>query len=222
MRIAGFDPVPRHKTLAEHVYDRLRIAIMTGAVKPGERISARSVADAAKVSFTPAREAVARLITEGALELAGPKSVVVPALALKDLDEITKLRLALEGMAAEAAAANISERDLLDLEKMQRRYEKIRTNTDFAESLIVNEAFHFKIYHACGLPRVMNFIELLWLQIGPSFNLLRTQEPLSERPHDFHKDAIAGLRARDGKKVREAIQSDIGFGYERLRTLIQG
>ena len=221
MRIAGVDPVPRHKTLAEDVYERLRTAIMTGAVKPGEKISARSVADSAKVSFTPAREAVARLITEGALELARPKSVVVPRLTLKALDEITKVRLALEGMAAEAAAANMSERDLAELEKIQRRYEKIRTRDDFAESLIVNEAFHFKIYHACGLPRVISFIELLWLQIGPSFNLLRQQDPLSERPHDFHKEAIAGLRIRDGGKVRDAIQADIGFGYERLRQLIE-
>jgi DNA-binding GntR family transcriptional regulator len=220
MRIVGVDPVPRHKTLAEDVYDRLRTAIMTGAVKPGEKISARSVADSAKVSFTPAREAVARLITEGALELAGPKSVMVPKVTREALDEITKVRFALEGMAAEAAAVNMSERDLAELEKIQRQYEKIRTKDDFADSLIVNEAFHFAIYNACGLPRVITFIELLWLQIGPSFNLLRTQAPLSERPHDFHNEALAGLRVRDGAKVRDAIKADIQFGYERLRKLI--
>ena len=116
MRIAGVDPVPRHKTLAEDIYDRLRSAIMTGAVKPGEKISARSVADSAKVSFTPAREAVARLITEGALELIGPKSVVVPTLTREALDEITKIRLNVEGLAAEAAAGSFSKSDLKELE----------------------------------------------------------------------------------------------------------
>jgi DNA-binding GntR family transcriptional regulator len=152
--------------------------------------------------------------------VAGPKTVVVPTLTVEALDEITKVRLALEGLAAEDAAGNMTRADLAELERLQRRYEKIRTSDDFAESLIVNEAFHFKIYNACCLPRLIAFIESLWLQIGPSFNLLRTQEPLSERPHDFHKEAIAGLRAKNGPRVRKAIEADITFGYQRLRAAI--
>ncbi len=220
MRIPGVDPIPRHKTLAEDIYDRLRTAIMTGAVKPGEKISARSVADSAEVSFTPAREAVARLIAEGALEIAGPKTVIVPTLTSAALDEITKIRLNVEGMAAEVAAANISKADLIELEAIQDQYEKVRSSEHFTQSLIVNEAFHFKIYRASELPRLIAFIESLWLQIGPTFNLFRTTGPLAQRPHEFHKEAIAGLRAHKGARVRKAIQNDIRFGYERLRNLI--
>jgi len=220
MRIAGVDPVPRHKTLAEDIYDRLRSAIMTGAVKPGEKISARSVADSAKVSFTPAREAVARLIAEGALELAGPKSVIVPTLTREALDEITKIRLNVEGMAAEAAAENLSKSDIKELEAIQKKYHRARTSHLFQESLIINEDFHFKIYNACKMPRLIAFIESLWLQIGPSFNLFDTEGPLPEYPQEFHRDAIAGLHAGKGRQVRKAIQDDIKFGYGRLRDLI--
>ena len=220
MRIAGVDPVPRHKTLAEDIYDRLRSAIMTGAVKPGEKISARSVADSAKVSFTPAREAVARLIAEGALELIGPKSVVVPTLTREALDEITKIRLNVEGLAAEVAAGSFSKSELKELETIQKQYEKVRNSKNFAQSLIINETFHFTIYSACKMPRLIAIIESLWLQVGPSFNLFHTKGPLPERPHEFHRDAIAGLRAGNGRQVSKAIQADIKFGYERLRDLI--
>ena len=220
MSIAGIAPVIRHKTLAEDIYERLRTAIMTGAVKPGEKISARSVADSAKVSFTPAREAVARLIAEGALELAGPKTVIVPTLTREALDEISMIRLNVEGMAAEVAAANFHKSDMNKIEALQKQYEKTRTGARFQESLVLNEKFHFMIYNACKMPRLITFIESLWLQTGPSFNFFASEGPLPERPHEFHKDAIEGLRAGNGRQVKKAIQADIKFGHKRLRDLI--
>ena len=220
MSIAGIAPVTRHKTLAEDIYDSLRTAIMTGAVKPGEKISARSVADSAKVSFTPAREAVARLIAEGALELAGPKTVIVPTLTREALDEISMIRLNVEGMAAEVAATNFHKSDMNKIEALQKQYEKTRTGARFQESLVLNEKFHFMIYNACKMPRLITFIESLWLQTGPLFNLFATEGPLPEKPHEFHKDAIEGLRAGSGRQVKKAIQADIRFGHKRLRELI--
>lgn len=219
MIIDGVEPVKRHNTLAEDTYYKLRLAIMAGAVKPGEKISTRSVADSAQVSFTPAREAVTRLIAEGALELIGPKTVVVPTLTLDDLDEITKIRKNVEGMAAEYAVTNLSKSDLCELELIQSQYEGVRKRISFQESLRINEEFHFKIYKASRLPRLIAIIENLWLQTGPSFNLLNSQWPLCDRPHECHRNAIEGLIARDGERVRRAILEDIDFGYERLRIL---
>lgn len=221
MPLAGLEPVSRHETLAEDVYRMLRSAIMTGAVKPGEKISARSVAQSAKVSLTPAREAVSRLLGEGALELVGPKTVAVPQLSIEALDEITCIRLNVEGLAAEAAAPNFTASDVHELETIENLYEKTRTRKSFQDSLIINEEFHFKIYRASRMPRLIGFIESLWLQTGPSFNFLRTSEPLSEQPIDYHRQAIEGLKAHDGERVKIAIQTDIEFGYERLRELIE-
>ncbi|KAB7613384.1 GntR family transcriptional regulator [Amylibacter sp. SFDW26] len=216
MSIDGIAPVARHKTLAEDTYDRLRQAIKTGNVMPGEKISARSVADSAKVSFTPAREAVARLISEGALEQSGPKTVVVPTLTIQDLAEINAIRRNVEGLAAELAVANFQNADIEELEAIQTLYENTRKSTSFQESLRLNEKFHFKIYRACGLPRLVAIIETLWIQIGPSFNLLNSADPLPENPHQFHRDVIQGMKDKDVIKVRQAIQTDLEFGYERL------
>jgi len=220
MVVIKFKPVERRKTLAEDVCDRLRTAIMTGAVRPGEKISARSVAEATNVSFTPAREAINRLIAEGALELTGPKTVTVPILTRDALAQITKIRKSLEGLAAEIATENLSKADIDELEGIQKRYENTRTRARFQESLATNEQFHFKIYHACEMPRLTSIIESLWLQVGPSFNLLKPDGEPSGRPHRFHRDAIVGLRMRNGSHVCKSIQNDIEFGYERLWEVI--
>lgn len=221
MSIGGIAPVARHKTLAEDTYERLRLAIMTGAVSPGEKISARSVADSAKVSFTPAREAVARLIAEGALEQTGPKTVSVPTPTLEDLTELKTIRQNVEGLAAELATPNFSKSDIRELEAIQAKYEDTRKNVSFRESLRINEKFHFKIYNACGMPRLIAIIESQWIQTGPSFNLLNDEDPLPPRPHTIHRDAIEGLKEGDAAKVKDAVVADIEYGYGRLVELIQ-
>lgn len=221
MALSGVNPVSRHKTLAEETFDKLRTAIMTGAVKPGEKISARAVAEAAKVSFTPAREAVAKLIAEGALEAIGPKTIVVPTLSLADLREITTIRKLNEGMAAELATERFDERAIRCLRDIQEKYEQTRKQDSFQSSLQLNEEFHFTIYNRCGMPRLIAIIESLWLKMGPSFNLFGTPGDLPQRPHQFHRDAIEGLKAGDGGKVGRAIRSDIEFGFERLATIFR-
>ncbi|MCG8436155.1 MAG: GntR family transcriptional regulator, partial [Gammaproteobacteria bacterium] len=61
LAMAKLVPVQRGKTLGEYVYGQLKGALMSGTFQPGQKLSARSVADAVGVSFTPAREALSRL-----------------------------------------------------------------------------------------------------------------------------------------------------------------
>ncbi|WP_340107338.1 GntR family transcriptional regulator [Pikeienuella sp. HZG-20] len=220
MGLPGIEPVERANTLAEDLYQSLRKAIVTGSLKPGEKVATRAVAESAGVSFTPAREAIARLIADGALVQISPKSVVVPHLRIEALDEITKLRLSLETMAAEAAAACITKDTLDRLKKVERAYEQLRTKENFTKSLTLNEEFHFTIYRASGMPRLVGFIETLWVQVGPSFNLLLDEKRIPKRPLGFHDMAIEGLEGRDGEKVAVAIRNDLEFGYERLKNMV--
>ncbi|WP_320179510.1 GntR family transcriptional regulator [Roseovarius pacificus] len=220
MGLPGIEPVERANTLAEDLYMSLRKAIVAGTLKPGEKIATRAVAESAGVSFTPAREAIARLIADGALEQIGPKSVVVPHLRIDALEEITKLRLSLETMAAEAAAIRMSKDTLARLKKVEQEYEEYRNKESFTQSLTLNEEFHFMIYRASEMPRLVGFIETLWVQIGPSFNLLLDEKPIQKRPLRFHNMAIEGIEARNGNMVAQAIRNDLEFGYERLKIMV--
>ncbi len=220
MGLSGIVPVERSNTLAEDLYTNLRKAIVSGALKPGEKVATRALAEAAGVSFTPAREAITRLIADGALEQIGPKSVVVPHLRIEALEEITKLRLALEPMAAEAAATQMPKDTLAHLKKIEESYERYRNKDQFTQSLTLNEEFHFTIYRASEMPRLVGIIETLWVQVGPSFNLLLDDGPIPEQPLGFHNLAIEGIETGDVGKVVQAIRSDLEFGYGRLRTLV--
>ena len=103
------------ETLHERIYRELRRSLMAGVVRPGQPLSYRSLADALGVSPMPVRDAVRRLIAERALEALPNRTIAVPNLDAERIGEIYKMRISLEGLAAEEAAAKINAKTLGEL-----------------------------------------------------------------------------------------------------------
>src|ERR1700747_2617443 len=70
-------PIDRQTSLGELAYASLKEAIVRGEFSAGQKLTVRAVANALSVSTTPARDAIMRLIGEGALVNIGPKTVNV-------------------------------------------------------------------------------------------------------------------------------------------------
>jgi len=85
---------------------------MKGILKPGEKFFGNKSATDLKVSRTPAREALQRLVSEGFLEITPNKAMVVANFSFEYLKEILKIRGVLEGLAVRIAAKKINEKKL--------------------------------------------------------------------------------------------------------------
>src|SRR4028119_603368 len=97
-------------TLGERVHAELRDRLMSGELAPGQKMSLRSVAETLGVSMMPVREAVARLVSDGSLEVLPNRAVRVPPMTLSRFRELTSVRLAGEGFAPEEAGARRTRR----------------------------------------------------------------------------------------------------------------
>lgn len=220
MPVAETSPVPDDKPtvrLGDVVYEQIKERLIRGAYGPGDKLTVRALADDLGVSSTPARDAINRLTLEGALVYAGPKTVIVPFISPQDLEEITLMRLALEGLAAEKAASHAAASDIAVLEEIQERISAALQEGRYADALWSNKEFHFLIYRLAGMPHLIAVIETLWLRIGASFNDLYPEFAEAKYGVHNHTAAIEGLAERDGGTVRAAIESDIRDGYRRLR-----
>src|SRR5438445_173274 len=82
-----FQPVAR-ATLQEGVYDQVCAALMDGRLRPGQRISLRSLAAAMNTSPMPVREALRRLEAGHVLELRAGGVLAVPHPSREELLEI--------------------------------------------------------------------------------------------------------------------------------------
>jgi DNA-binding GntR family transcriptional regulator len=211
-------PIDRQTSLGELAYASLKEAIVRGEFSAGQKLTVRAVAQALGVSTTPARDAIMRLIGEGALVNAGPKTVIVPPLTKAALDEVTSIRLVLEGLAARIAAENAPKQIVDQLKALQLQINTALDAGNYSAVLKANKAFHFTIYDAAQMPRLTAMIESLWVRIGPSLNDLYPEFATSRVGVSNHMEAIAGLESGDQARVQAAIEKDIRDGYRRLVT----
>lgn len=207
--------------LQDQLYQQLRDALLAGRFRPGERLKIRDLAAAWGTSPMPVRAALQRMVAEGALESEPQRSVRVPAMTRERFQQLFQVRLSLEGLAVELAAARIGAAEIELLRGCIARMETALEQRNVPAYLDDNSLFHRTLYRACANPILLRMIESLWLQVGPFFNRLFTEADLSLRLNDFHEQAFTALEAGDGKAARAAMEQDLSFFGEYLLKLLE-
>jgi GntR family colanic acid and biofilm gene transcriptional regulator len=198
--------------LAGFVERALHRALLEGHLRPGERLVTRELADQLGTSLTPVREALLKLVTAGALEIGPSQSFRVPQLTVGRYLEISDIRHAIEGLAAERATARIATAQIAALRAAKERFLAAKDQHDVPAALAHNYAFRFALYEIAAMPTLLDMIERLWLQIGPTLNYLYPQPAvIAERQHSYDH-VLAALEQRDAAGVRAAIDRAIDEG----------
>ncbi|WP_051904292.1 GntR family transcriptional regulator [Neorhizobium vignae] len=209
-------------TVQERVYQSLRLGLLKGEFLPGEQVSIRGLAEALGTSAMPVRDAVARLIAERAIEQSGPRMLRIAPYLASDHENYIRVRMQLEGYAAERAAS--APRNPVLIEALKRHNESIREALeakDLDAALAGNQAFHFELYRAGGYPQLLDIISTLWLRTGPIVASARRDEALFERIFNngvrIHNDVIGAVAQRDRVAARRAINLDIRSSHLSIR-----
>lgn len=105
-------------TLSLRAYEHLRRKLLSGELPAGARLSNRQLAQEIGVSFTPVREAINRLASEGLVEYVRGEGAFVKRPDPEDIAQIYDLREALEPFAAAKAARHVTPAELLELERV--------------------------------------------------------------------------------------------------------
>jgi DNA-binding GntR family transcriptional regulator len=169
----------------------------------------------------PVRDAFRRLTSEGALEPLLSGAIRVPVYDFAKLQELTEIRLTVEGLAARRAAKHITREEFDALDRCTLEIERAVARTDFAAEAKANEHFHFVIYRAARSVELLRIIERLWLQMGPYLAWLIRQRTLPSRSHGarafrHHKAIVSGLRRGDPEKTEAALRADLNTATEVL------
>ena len=207
-------------TLNERIYKELRRALMSGSFDPGQKLSIRALAASMGTSAMPVRDALRRLITERALEGLPNKSISVPIVDLKQLDEIYKIRIALESLAAAEAARKITRGQIDDLRKTEGRARAAFNKGDSKRFADLNWRFHFAIYEASGMPQLVSTIEGFWLQVGP---LLSKHQPRlhAQIIKQDHGKVIDALQASDPGGASLSISVVLNHTWQSLADILR-
>ncbi|MGW3625252.1 GntR family transcriptional regulator [Streptomyces sp. NPDC000880] len=136
--------------LRDQVCEGLRDRIITGRLKPGDRLVERDLAEEFGVSRVPVREAIRILLGEGLLQALSPRRIVVKEMSRHDVENLFDLREALEVLAARRAAERRTDDQLRELTEL---LEAARRATMSGKAELIsraNAAFHHHIVELSG------------------------------------------------------------------------
>jgi len=213
-----FAPAPR-ETLQDYVYRMVRDLILNGEIRPGQSITIQSLATAFSVSHMPVREALHRLTAERALAVVAGRSIGIPPLSLARLEDLRRVRVEVEALAAGWAAERIAPSTLEKLAKLHEVLGDAVGKGDVKLYLRANRELHFAVYAAAESPTLTAIIEPLWLQISPYFNLLHESGNFIEA-NRHHGALIEALEARNAQAAGQAVRADIEAAAALLRELL--
>ena len=206
-------PVQR-ETLHDQVYAELRRSLIHGIFATGEVLRIQDLAAKLQTSTMPVREALARLVSEQALEALPNRSVRVPPMTRARLEDLVRARCMIEGQVTVLAMRNLTAEDFAQLRQLTKQCEAAfgsRDDETIRAATELNHAFHYTIYRAAGSPVLMPLIESLWLQSGP---YVQTAAVLHEELGDpagthHHWQLIAALERGDREGALKALTDDI-------------
>ncbi|TMV04987.1 GntR family transcriptional regulator [Ruegeria sediminis] len=203
----------------EQVYHTLRSQILFGEMVPGQPVTIQGLTDSLGVGMTPVREAIRRLISDGALVFQGNRRVSVPVLSGEDIEQLIFARNAIESELSRRAALRMNKKEVDDLEAIDRNLDEAIDAGDVSGYLRQNYAFHAALYAHADAPVLSDLAERLWLRFGPSLRIVCGRFGTQSLP-DRHKDIIRCLRNREADGVAEAMAQDVEQGMELMADVL--
>ena len=208
---------PSDAGLAAHdrLYRGLRQQVMHGELAPGQSLTIRGLAAANGVSMTPVREALRRLVAEGALTLSSSGRVSTPELTNERIEELASVRALIEPELASRALPRAHFALIERLQAINAANAEAVVKQDAVAYVRTNLEFHRTLYLRAQAPAMLAIIETVWLQLGPTMRALYARLRRTEPPQT-HRMILAALRAGDEPGLRLAVRTDVTQGLRHL------
>lgn len=188
---------------------------MLGKLPPGNALTLRGIGTEFSVSMTPAREAVRRLVAEGALLLSASGRVSTPEIGIERIEELAAIRALLEPELASRAMPRAYPALIKRLRLMNSSVDEAIVKRDAVGYMRSNLDFHRTLYLRAQAPAMLAVVETVWLQLGPTMQKLYSKMERSKRLGQ-HMAILRALSAGNEHALREAVERDVTEGLRML------
>lgn len=147
--------------LRDVVFNTLRQGILTGELKPGERLTEIHLAKRLGVSRTPIREAIRMLEQDGLVTMMPRKGAEVSRISGKDLQDVLDVRLVLDSLATRLACERITDEEKVALSKAAQGFVNATKTGDITRIAKADVEFHDVILKASDNKRLIQMVNNL-------------------------------------------------------------
>jgi DNA-binding GntR family transcriptional regulator len=202
-------PLSPPDSLAGLAYNALKETILSMDATTEGWLDERELAQSLKISRTPIRDAIRRLVGEGFLRVEPRKGVFVVRKTRQEIIEILYVRAALEGMAAKLAVRHITVEDVTQMKAMFAGFTPRNVAGKVDEFSLANVIFHefvLKLSHCQKLQEMaaniydhMRMVRMQTIRLGN-----RSRNALAE-----HLEMIRAFEKRDAELAGRQMQQHI-------------
>jgi len=231
---------PASTTVASSVYDQIRLDILTGDLRPGEKLRSEFLRGRYKAGISPVREALNRLATERLVCREDQRGFHVAGVSKADLIELTKTRCWLEDIALRES---IKDGDDAWEEKIVLAFHRLsRTPRSSDETTYVFNAkweglhsdFHNALLASCGSHWLLGFCQQLvdqadrYRQLAaavsyPKRNERDEHQALMEAALNRDADSAAAIQCAHIRKTADIVlEANLSFLPDEFDPAIRG
>lgn len=204
--------------LAEQAYAALRDAVLTHQMPPGTRLSVPEIAQRLNISRSPAREAIARIVSDGLAINEPNRGAVVASVDLEQLAEIYALREVLEGLACRLAASAVTDDGLRELRELLDNHARAVASGDTERHYEFDQQFHAQIRHLAGNRRLSESLERLRGQIRVAMYTTRRSTGGMPQAIAEHHLILEALESRQPIQAEKAGRQHIARLLQELQV----
>ena len=194
-------------SLTDRTFLAIREAIMELNFLPGEMIRKHDICNTLGVSRSPVSEALAKLRNEGLVEVVPQSGTFVSRFSLQDIKEGAFLREAIELACIEILASNISEQQLIDLNRNLKLQKVLAESDDYQGFYQLDAKMHGMIMDFTGYKNLAKVTKTGWVQVDRARQLLLPVDGRLKKAFQEHRAVIKALE-----------QNDVALAREKMRT----
>ncbi len=205
----------------KRIYESIRDQIITLELEPGMPLNERHLAEGLDADLAAVQEAL-QLLEHDRLVVITPRhehGTYVANVDLADLDQLSEIRLTLEGRCAQLAAGRATDEDLAALESVREEHAALPLK-DSRRLFEVDHKFHQAIAEAARNKYLSDMLERLYALSQRLWYLVLDRLDFLPAAVEEHLDLLEAIRAGDGSRAQEIMAHHVESFYNKVRKLL--
>jgi DNA-binding GntR family transcriptional regulator len=213
--LAGLSPLSR-TPLGDRTYEQILGQILSGRIAGGEHLVEQALAKQMGISRISVRQALQQLAHEGLIEIIPNRGAYVRRFTAEDIEEVFRLRAALEAMAAELVTVHAGAQGVADLQKAVDELAAVEWMGDRLRGSEVDTEFHRRLMLLSRQRRAYAIWQSMSAQITMVVYSASSNYPSFEGFAARHQRIVDLIRARDGQTLAAYLRQHILEGGQHL------
>ena len=207
----------KRATLTDQALRKIRDAIRSGKLKPGEHLVEMQLADEMQISRFPIREALRYLEKEGLVVTKPFKGTHVAQFTEKDMEELYSLRSSLEELAVRILIENLDEKKIKKLETIIQSMQQTSQTGNLDQMISEDLRFHQTICELSGHRKLLGVWQTLESQLQVFLNI---EKDFFETAYQYvatHDPIMEAIKKRNVETAEKAILEHLGLAMRIIR-----